>query len=143
MITSVFMGQLTNTRRSDGTPDPDGSLREVNRFKIRHYRNVYLNRPDPIPFIPLTVDTTGRLYDESIRLLFVQVHRETSVLTNELTEESDQFRFLRASCFGNLKGDVGLIMTTSAIRVTIPLDLSSLSFIPIPRFIRSRRPTPL
>ena len=30
------MGQLTNTRHSDGTPDPDGTLREVVRMKIRH-----------------------------------------------------------------------------------------------------------
>ena len=57
------MGQLTNRRHSDGTPEPDGALKEVVRIKIRYYRNVYLNRPDPIAFIPLTVDTTGRLYD--------------------------------------------------------------------------------
>jgi hypothetical protein len=36
------MGQLTNTRR----------------------------HPDPIAFLPLAVDTTGRMYDEFIRLLF-------------------------------------------------------------------------
>ena len=55
------MGQLTNTRRSDGAPEPDGALKEVVRIHIRYYRNVYLNRPDPIVFIPLSVDTTGRL----------------------------------------------------------------------------------
>ncbi len=92
----------------------------------------------------MTVDTTGRLYDDFIRLIFLHLHREVSVLENELTEESDRFRFLRASCFGNLKGDVGLIMEkASAIRVAIPLDLSSRSFIPLLRFIRSCRPTPL
>ena len=140
------MGQLTNTRSSDGGPDPDRSLKEkVVRIKIRHYKNVYLNRPDPIAFIPLAVDTTGCLYDEFIRLLFLNAHRETSALANELPEESDQFRFLRASCFANFfKGAVGLIMAkTSVIRISIPLDLPSRSFIPIPRFIRSRRPTPL
>ena len=114
------------------------------RIKIRHYRNVYLNRPDPIALIPLAVDTTGRLYDEFIRLLFCQTLRETSELSNELSEESDQFRFLRVSCFANLKGTVGLIMAkVSAMRISIPLDLSSRSFILISRFIRSRRPTPL
>ena len=124
------MGQLTNTRRSDGSPDTGGALKEVVRIKIRHYRNVYLNRPDPIAFIPLAVDTTGRLYDEFIRLLFLHAHREASALANELPAESDRFRFLRASCFANLKGAVGLIMTkASAMRVTIPLDLSSRSFI--------------
>ena len=46
------MGQLTHTRRSDGAPDPDGALKEAARIKIRHYWNVYLNRPDPIAFVP-------------------------------------------------------------------------------------------
>ena len=78
--------QRTHTRHSDGSPDPDGSLKEVVRSKICHYRNVYLNRPDPISFLPLVVDTTVRLYDNFI--------------------------------------------------------LSSRSFIPLPRLIRSRRPTP-
>ena len=54
------MDQLTNTRSSGGTPDPDAAFKEVARIKIRHYRNLYLNRPDPIAFIPLAVDTTGR-----------------------------------------------------------------------------------
>ncbi len=114
------MGQLTNTRRSDGTPDPDEALKEVVRILIRHYRNLYLNLSDPISFIPLPVDTTGRMYDEFIRLLFLQVQRETSALANELSEESDQFRFLHASCFANLKGTVGLIMVkTSTMWISI------------------------
>ena len=60
------MVQLTNTKRSDGSPDPDGSLKEVVRIKIRYYRNVYLNHPDTIVFITLTVDTTGHLNDDFI-----------------------------------------------------------------------------
>ena len=119
-------------------------LKEEVRIKILHYHNIYLNRPDPIVFLPLSVDTTVRLYDDFIRLIFLHSHREASALTNELSEESDQFRFLRTECFTNLKGDVGLIMAkASAMRISIPLNLSSRSFIPLPRFIRSRRPTPL
>ena len=115
------MGQPTNTRHSDGVPEPDGALKAAARIKIRHYRNLYSNRPDPIDFIPLTVDTTGRLYDDFIRLLLLHVHREASDLDNELTEESDQFRFLRSVCFANLKGTVGLIMVKeSVIRMSIP-----------------------
>ena len=122
------MVQLTNTRRSDGAPDPDGALKDVVRIKIRHYRNLYLNHPDPIAFIPLAVDTTGRMYDEFLRLLFLHSHRESSVLDNELPEESDKFRFLHTSCFSHLKGVVGLIMVkTSTMRISIPLDLSSRS----------------
>ncbi len=66
--------QLTHTRRTDGAPEPDGALKSVTRAKIHHYRlayrQVYLNRPDPIAFMPVTVDTSDR--------------RETSVLGNEL-----------------------------------------------------------
>ena len=80
-----------------------------------------MNHPDPIDFIPLASDTTRRLYDDFIRLLFLNGHRETSALANELTEESDQFRFLRSSCFANLKGAVGLITAkVSAMRISIP-----------------------
>ncbi len=50
-------GQLTNTRRSDGTPELDGTLREVDRKKILHYRQLYINRPDPISSLPAVVDT--------------------------------------------------------------------------------------
>ena len=42
--------------------------------------------------MPLTVDTSGRIYDDFIRLQFLIAHRETSALVNELLEESDQFR---------------------------------------------------
>jgi hypothetical protein len=60
-------GQLTNTRSSDNSPEFDGVLREVVRKKILHYRQLYLNRPDPIDFLPVEVDTTGRLYDDFSR----------------------------------------------------------------------------
>ena len=43
-------GQLTHTRRSDGVPEPDGGIQKVTRDKIRHYRQIYLNGPDPIVF---------------------------------------------------------------------------------------------
>jgi hypothetical protein len=89
-------GQLTNTKRSDGTPELDGVLREVTRKKISHCHQLYLNRPDPIVFLPDVVDTTGRLYDDFSSLLFLHAYREVSALSNEIPEESGQFRFLRA-----------------------------------------------
>ncbi len=64
------LGQLTHSRRSDGAPEPDGALREAARKKIRHYRQLYINRPDPISFMPVAVDTSGRVYDDFSRLLF-------------------------------------------------------------------------
>jgi hypothetical protein len=83
------LGQLTYRRRSDGAPEPDGALREVVRTKIRHYRQLYINRPDPIAFMPVAVDTSGRIYDDFSLLLFLQDHREASVLSNEIPEESE------------------------------------------------------
>ena len=77
--------------------------------KIRHYRQLYINRPEPIAFMPVAVDTSGRIYEDFSRLLFLHAHREASGLTNELPEESDQFRFLRAGCLADIKGSVGLI----------------------------------
>jgi hypothetical protein len=92
----------------------------------------------------VAVDTSDRIYDDFSRLLFLHAHREASVLANELQEESEQFRFLRAASYANIKGSVGLILAkTSAMRISIPLDLSSRSFIPLPRFMRSRRAAPL
>ena len=138
------IGQLTHTRRSDGAPEPDGALKAVTRAKIIHYRQLYLNRPDPIAFMPVTVDTSGRIYDDFSRLLFLHAHRETSTLPNELPEESDQFRFLHTACLANLKRSLGLILPkASVMRISIPLDLSSRPFIPLLCFIRSRRSTPL
>ncbi len=137
-------GQLTNIRRSDGVPEPDGTLKVVVRKKIIHYRQLYLDRPEPIVFMPVAVDTSGRIYDDFLRLLFLHAHREASALTNDIPEESGQFRFLRAACFANIKGSVGLILSkASDMRISIPLDLSPRPFIPLPCFIRSRRPTTL
>ena len=89
---------------------PDGALRVVARKKIIHYHQLYIDRPDPIAFTPVAVDTSGRIYDDFLRLLF---------------------RFLRAACLVNIKGSVGLILAkASAMRIFIPLDLSSRPFIP-------------
>ena len=79
------------------------TLKETVRVKIRHYRQLYLDRPDPIAFLPVVVDTSVRIYDDFSRLLFLHTHREVSFLTNELPEESDQFRFLHATCVGNFR----------------------------------------
>ncbi len=137
-------GQLTNTRRSDDTPELDGALRKVARTKILHYRQLYINRPDPIAFLPTVADTKGRVYDDFSRLLFLHAHREVSALDNEIPEESGQFRFLRAAHYANIKGSVGLILAkASAMRISIPLNLSSRPFIPLSRFICRRRPLPL
>ena len=116
----------------------------VVRKKILHYHQLYLDRPDPIAFMPVAVDTSGRIYDDFLRLLFLHTHREASALSNEIPQESGHFRFLRADCLDNIKGSVGLILAkASDMRISIPLDLSSRPLIPLPHFIRSRKPTTL
>ena len=88
--------------------------------------------------------TSVRIYDDFVRLFFLDTDREAGGLAGEIPEESDQFRFQRAAHLANLKGSVGLISTkTSVVRVTIPIYLSTWSFIPLPRFFNSRRSPPL
>jgi hypothetical protein len=73
----------------------------------------------------ITVETSGHIYDDFSRLLFLHAHREESLLANEIPEESGQFRFLLADCLSNLKGSVGLTLTKdSVMRICISLDLS-------------------
>ena len=66
-------------------------LKAVVRDKIIHYRQVYLNRPDPIAFMSFGFNTSGLIYDDFSRLLFLHAHREASDLVNELPEESISF----------------------------------------------------
>jgi hypothetical protein len=42
----------------------------------------------PFLFMPVAVDTSGRIYDDFLRLLFLYAHRETSDLANDVPEES-------------------------------------------------------
>ncbi len=68
------------------------------------------------------MNTSGHVYDDFVRLLFLHTYREASILAGELPEESDQFRFLRSVRLANLKDSVGLILVTdSGMRVTISL----------------------
>jgi hypothetical protein len=123
------IGQLTHTRRSDDDLESDGVLTTVVRKKILNYRQLYINHPDPIAFLPVPVDT-DRIHDDFSRVLFLHDNHEVLSLSNEIPEESGQFRSIRDVCYDNIKGSVGLILVkTSVMRISIPLDLSSRSFI--------------
>jgi hypothetical protein len=137
-------GAFTHRVSSIGAPQPDGALIKAARMTIRHYRQIYADRSDPIVFLSVTVSTSGHVYEDFVRLLFLYAHREASILAAELPEESEQFRFLRSSRLANLKDSVSLILPkASVMRVSILIDLSSQSFIPLPRFFNSRRVSPL
>jgi hypothetical protein len=90
------IGQLTKIRRSDGAPEPDGSLKVVARKKIIHYRQLYIDHPEPIAFMPVAVYTSDRNYDDFLRLVFLHAHRQASALSNDIPEESGHFRFLHS-----------------------------------------------
>ena len=90
------------------------------------------------------MSTSGRVHDDFVRLLFLHLHCEDSILTGEIPEESEQFRFLRTTRLANIKGSVVLILATvCGMRVTIPIDLSTLPFIHLPCFFKSRQTPPL
>jgi hypothetical protein len=56
----------------------DQSLNDAAADKIRKYRADYNNRPpSAVSFMPPKASTSGRLHSEFVRLLFLQVHRET------------------------------------------------------------------
>ena len=60
--------------------DKDRSLNEAAANKIRKYRADYINinrSPNDISFMPVMDSTSGRLHRGFVRLLFLQVHRET------------------------------------------------------------------
>jgi hypothetical protein len=83
-------GVLSHRVSSSGSPQSDGVLNKAVRMKIRHYRQIsqYTDRPDPIVFLSIASSTSGRFYEDFPRLIFLHAHREASILTGELHEES-------------------------------------------------------
>ena len=75
--------------RVGSSTDPNGHLKYPNNLdqslndaaadKIRKYRADYNNRPpSAVSIMPTIASTSGRLHSEFVRLLFLQVHRETN-----------------------------------------------------------------
>ena len=87
-------GALTHRGPSTGAPQPDGALNKAAKLKIRHYRQIYSDRTDPIVFQSITISTSGHVDEDFTRLLFLHAHREASILSGEIPEESEHFRLL-------------------------------------------------
>ena len=51
-------------------------LKQKHYVATQHYRQLYVDRPDPIAFMPVAVDNSGRIYDDFLRLLFLHDHRK-------------------------------------------------------------------
>ncbi len=71
---------------SNVAPHPDGTLNKTTRMKIRDYRQIYVDSPDPIVFLTVSVNTSGRFYEDFTRLFFLDTHREGSILSRELPD---------------------------------------------------------
>jgi hypothetical protein len=77
-------GALTHRVSSTGSPQSDGVLNKVDRNKIRHYRQIYSDRTDPVVFLPIVVSTSGHVHADFTQLIFLHAHREASILTEVL-----------------------------------------------------------
>jgi hypothetical protein len=60
-------GALTHRVSSTGAPQPDGVLNKSVRMKSPSYRQIYTDRPDPIVFLPIALNTSGRVYQDFAR----------------------------------------------------------------------------
>ena len=107
----------------------DKSLNETGNDKIRKYRADYNNNPpNSVAFMPAIAGTTGRLYSEFTRLLFLQAHRETDRFFTASGVQSAQhdrgvFHFRRTAFSSRLKSKCGhILVKTSGLRVNLNLD---------------------
>ncbi len=107
----------------------DQSLNDTVADKIRKYRADYNNRPpSAVSFMPAIASTSDRLHSEFVRLLFLQVHRETDRFfavpgVQSAQFDRDQFHFRRAAFLTQLKSKVGLTLAKAAdLRVNLNLD---------------------
>ncbi len=97
--------------------DIDKSLNEDSNDKIRKYRADYNNNPsNAVAFMPAIAGTNGRLHSDFIRLLFLQVHRETDRFFTASGVQSAQsnlgdtyFHFHRVTFLNQFKSKCGLI----------------------------------
>ncbi len=98
--------------------DVDKSLNEDTNDKIRKYRTDYNNNPtNTVASMPAIPGTNGRLHSDFIRLLFLQVHRETDRFFAVSGVQSAQsnlgdtcFHFRRTAVLNQLKSKCGLLL---------------------------------
>ncbi len=75
-------GARTHRIPSNGAPHPDGALK--NSAIENTTLQLYADKPDPIIFMPVAVNTSGCVYDVFVCLLSLHAHREASALAGEL-----------------------------------------------------------
>jgi hypothetical protein len=115
--------------------DMDKSLNETAADKIRKYRVDDNNNPNTISIVPAIASTSGILHSEFIRILFLQVHRETDlffaasgVQSSAQSNMGSFFHFLRAAFSSILKSRVSSILVkTVVLRINRNLDAATIT----------------
>jgi len=103
------------------------------RIPLTRSENIVLtiknNPPNVVSFMSAIVSTSGRLHSEFIRLLFLQVHRETdrflpaSGVQLSPSTKGGFFQFRHAAFSSMLKSHVSLILDKPvALRINLNLD---------------------
>jgi hypothetical protein len=101
--------------------DIDKPLNETATDKIRQYRTDYNNNPPAdITFMSVIASTSGRLHSEFVRLLFLQVHRETDRFfatsgVQLVQTNCGQFHSRRVAFSSQFKTRVGLVLDKSVV----------------------------
>jgi hypothetical protein len=108
--------------------DVDRSLNESATDNIRKNRADYNNNPpNSISFIPAIASTSGRLHSEFVRLLFLQVHRETDHFTVSGVQlaqpTSGQFHYHHMTFSDHLRAKIdNILVKTTTLRITLNID---------------------
>jgi hypothetical protein len=127
---------INNIEQADRLPPPRTLILDFTLTHTRylHYLQLYINRPDPITFLPVV--------QVDYMMILVVYYSYTLTVTLRLWPTKYRRNRINFSSFVwpvmiILKGQWGWFWRS------IPLDLSSRPFIPLPRFICRRRPLPL
>jgi hypothetical protein len=123
--------------------DLDAPLRLAAQRKINSYRQQYADNQN-IRFLPAIVSTSTRMHGEFLRLLFLQVQRETvaqftAAGMSSQRNQSDSFRFKRAAFYQSLKSKVGLAAAKAAA-LRINLNVEGCGIVAAPVHAPSRAP---
>jgi hypothetical protein len=107
----------------------DQSLNDAAADKVRKYRANYDNNPpNTVSFMPIIASSSGRLHSEFVRLLFLQVHRETdrffAASGVQLAQPSSAIFYFRRAAFSVLlKAKVGSTLAkAAALRIYLNID---------------------
>ncbi len=127
---------LNGTLHYPNPNDIDKSLNDTTVDKIRKYHTDYNNNPpNAISFMPTIVSTSDRLRSEFIRVLFLQVHRETDrffaasgVQSVDSNLGSSYSHFRHATFSSMMKSKCGNILAkAAALRINLNLDGSPIT----------------